>query len=449
LRIRPGVILLLVVGGFFLLFVVVLGGAWLASQHRLAAELEKIRAAGEPVTSEEAEAFYAAPPPGRDTTQLWLAALAPLDTPQFRADAKDLPLVGEGPDEIPLPGEPWPQLEAAEQLLSRYESSLENMRQAAREGGQARFPTRFADGIAMPLPHVQRLRAGARLLELETVVAAHRGRPDDAVEAIVALFASARTLEQEPILISQLVRMALTGIARGRIAWLLSAGVLDDNQLKRLDAELSAADYQDSIRRAMIGERAVGIQTFADPSRLGSDAPAFRPGFMSSGDEIVYLQTMNEMIAAAELTGSERIRALAEVEARLKELASGTMAKLRYPMTLLIVPAFSYTFEATTRNEADRHVTRIAVAIERFRLREGRLPSTLDELVPDFVDGLPTDPFGEGPLLYRVDATEYLVYSVGNNKVDDGGLSEPPAQPPDIAVRVRLRNTPGKPSAEP
>ncbi|HEV3340419.1 MAG TPA: hypothetical protein VG125_08680, partial [Pirellulales bacterium] len=419
----------------------VLAIAWLASHRRLAAELEKIRAAGEPASAEDMEAFYKVPSPGRDTTQLWLAALAPLDTPQFRADGKDLPFVGEGPDTIPFPGEPWPQLEAAEQFLSSYRPSLDKMHQAAREGGQARFPTRFANGIAMLLPHVQQLRAGGRLLELETAVAAHRGRPGDAVEAVVAMFAAARSLEQEPIIVSQLVRMALASIARGRLVWLLSAGVLDDGQLKRLDAELSDIDYQASVRRALIGERAIGIQAFADPASLGAEALSFRPGFLSSGDETVYLQIMGEMIAAAEFAGSERTRELDRVEAQLKKLAGDTTARFRYPVTLLIVPALRAYGEAANRNQAGRDATRIAVAIERFRLREGRLPSKLDELVPKYLDALPSDPYGGAPLHYRVDATEYLVYSVGSNGVDDGGVSEPPGQPADIVVRVRLNDT--------
>lgn len=81
------------------------------------------------------------------------------------------------------------------------------------------------------------------------------------------------------------------------------------------------------------------------------------------------------------------------------------------------------------------------MAIERFRLREGRLPKMLDELVPDFLASVPSDPFGGGPLRYRADETEYLVYSVGPDGVDDGGRSQaPPSQTADLVVRVRRKN---------
>ena len=251
-RIGPGLILSIGAGGLFLLLILVVTGAWVGNHRRLNVELERIRAAGEPASAEEIEEFYQAPSAGQDTTQLWLAAFAPLDTPQFQSDAKGLPFVGDGPNSIPWPNEPWPQLESAEQFLSRYRQSLDEMHQAARQGGRARFPTRFADGVAMLLPHVQQLRAGARLLALESAVNAHRNQPDAAVESIAAMFAAARSLEQGPVIISQLVRMAVDSVARDRATWLLSAQTLDDGQLARIDAELSACDYDKPLYRAIL-----------------------------------------------------------------------------------------------------------------------------------------------------------------------------------------------------
>lgn len=440
-RIRVGLLLLIFVGGLFGLLILLIAGAWIGSRRDLSAELDRIRAAGEPASAAEIEAFYQVPPSARDTTQLWLVAIAPLDTPSYAADAKELPLVGEDASELPMPGEPWPQLEAGEQLLARYRGSLEQMHQAAREGGQARFPTRFADGIQMLLPHVQQLRSGARLLALESVVAAHGGQSDAAVDSIVAIFAAARSLEQEPVLVSQLVRMAMGGMARQRIQWLLSAATLDDGQLARLDAELAASDYQKPLRQGLLGERVTGIVGFENPETLGDEAALGRISSMGSGDEAMYLKLMDEMIAAADKSGPERQEALDAAEMRLRQLVGSKAAVLRYPLTLLLLPALSAAGQAATRNEAERDATRVAVAIERFRLRAGRLPEKMDELVPDFLGSVPRDPFGGGPLRYRPEATEYLVYSVGRDGVDHGGQSDaPPGQPVDLVVRVRRRD---------
>ncbi|MGH7193788.1 MAG: hypothetical protein ACREJM_09685, partial [Candidatus Saccharimonadales bacterium] len=87
-RLSPGVVLLGAVLLLIFLFIAAQGVGWLSAKQRVRAELERIRAAGEPVSSEDLEAFYPEPPADRDTTELWLAAMAPLDTSEFLADTK-------------------------------------------------------------------------------------------------------------------------------------------------------------------------------------------------------------------------------------------------------------------------------------------------------------------------------------------------------------------------
>lgn len=439
-RVRPGMILLAGGGGLIVLFALLFTGAWVASHRRLTAELAKIRAAGEPASAEEIEAFYHLASAKQDTTQLWLSATARLDTPEFRADAMSLPFVGEGSDAIPVPDEPWLQLDEAEKFLMRYQTALDEMHQAARAGGRARFPTRFSEGITMLIPHVDRLRTAARVLALESAVYLHRGRPSEAAESVLAMFAAGRSLEQEPILVSQIVRMAIDGMARSRSAWLLSAGALDDHQLARFDAELAASDYQASAHHGLIGERCLGIQAFANPATLEPAAAQLAKiaALTRASDETLYLQVMAQMIDSAGNSGPTRTQAVARIDAELKYLAGQTGAKLRFPITLLMVPALTSFSETVNRNEAHRDATRAAVAIERFRLGQGRLPMTLDELMPEYLEPLPTDPYNSASLRYLLNSGEYVVYSVGSNLVDDGGSSEPANQPADVVVRVKL-----------
>jgi len=64
---------------------------------------------------------------------------------------------------------------------------------------------------------------------------------------------------------------------------------------------------------------------------------------------------------------------------------------------------------------------RVAVAIERYRLATGTLPDSLADLVPEYVDTLPGDPFVEGPMRYRRadEGDGYVVYSVGADQTDN------------------------------
>ena len=66
------------------------------------------------------------------------------------------------------------------------------------------------------------------------------------------------------------------------------------------------------------------------------------------------------------------------------------------------------------------------LAIAQWREAGGGpgLPATLDELVPEFLDGLPVDAFNGEPLGY--DAARGLLWSVGVDGVDSGGVREEP-----------------------
>jgi hypothetical protein len=61
------------------------------------------------------------------------------------------------------------------------------------------------------------------------------------------------------------------------------------------------------------------------------------------------------------------------------------------------------------------------LAVERYRLANGKLPDKLDELVPAYLSAVPTDPFDGQPLRYKKLAKGYVVYSIGENGRDDGG----------------------------
>lgn len=67
----------------------------------------------------------------------------------------------------------------------------------------------------------------------------------------------------------------------------------------------------------------------------------------------------------------------------------------------------------------------IALAVERYRLRYDSLPESLDALIPEFMEAIPLEPFDGEPLRYiRHKEGGYTVYCIGDDGVDNGGLSK-------------------------
>jgi hypothetical protein len=63
-----------------------------------------------------------------------------------------------------------------------------------------------------------------------------------------------------------------------------------------------------------------------------------------------------------------------------------------------------------------------AIALKRYQLKRGSYPEKLSDLVPQILAATPLDAINGQPLHYRRNADgTFLLYSVGENGVDDGG----------------------------
>ena len=68
----------------------------------------------------------------------------------------------------------------------------------------------------------------------------------------------------------------------------------------------------------------------------------------------------------------------------------------------------------------------VACALERFRLARGNYPKALAELAPEFLPGIPVEIVNGEPYRYRrTDDGSFVLYSVGTDLRDDGGVIDP------------------------
>jgi hypothetical protein len=82
--------------------------------------------------------------------------------------------------------------------------------------------------------------------------------------------------------------------------------------------------------------------------------------------------------------------------------------------------------DLATRSHAEFELSRTALALAEWRLDHGYkmpcYPDRLDELVPKYLPAVPIDPFADMPLVYERRGDGYVLASVGQNGVYDGGL---------------------------
>lgn len=83
------------------------------------------------------------------------------------------------------------------------------------------------------------------------------------------------------------------------------------------------------------------------------------------------------------------------------------------------------------RDEAVQALLRTEVALYRYKAEHHAYPDQLAALVPTYLPAVPADPFGGRPLRYQQKSggSGFLLYSIGNNLIDDGGTPATNAAP--------------------
>lgn len=69
--------------------------------------------------------------------------------------------------------------------------------------------------------------------------------------------------------------------------------------------------------------------------------------------------------------------------------------------------------------QAKTRVVQTVVGMKAYRLDNGAHPKTVEQLAPDYLKVIPTDPYDGKPIKYIQE--KKMVYSIGSNMLDDGG----------------------------
>lgn len=107
-------------------------------------------------------------------------------------------------------------------------------------------------------------------------------------------------------------------------------------------------------------------------------------------------------------------------EAALRADATGPFnryGRLMLPVLEDAAPKFAYA-------QGSVDLARTAIALERYRLARGAVPESLDALTPQCIAKVPHDAISGQALKYRRESDGlFLLYSVGWNETDDGGVA--------------------------
>jgi len=408
-------------------------------KSQLQARLRVISAEGYPVSCEELDQWYGIPEGAENGAYVIMKAFAHFT--QWTGKQEDLPIAASGE----LPGRTEPLSDKTRTAIDTY---LEDNRQAleilheAADIEHCRYPVDFSAGLDLLLPHLNDVKTGVKLLGLETITHAANKQPELAVRSMESAFALARSVEKEPLLISQLVRLACLNLNVQFIERVISRADLTEEQLSRLGLELQNAQDLSAISRGFVGELCQGIYVFKNPQAQGQllqlvgrpSLPfpvlvAYRAVGLAESDAVAYVDLMYDYIKTNQLPISERQRATRALGDAIESKIAETSRI--HILLCTVMPPLARVTQRDLRAIAHLHTAQVGLAVERYRLKNGRLPESLAELVPAYLDAVPKDPFDGRDIRYKKLDVGFVVYSIGEDQSDDGGREKPPRREKD------------------
>jgi hypothetical protein len=335
----------------------------------------------------------------------------------------------------------WPQLA----------TELENMREALSQARAAltnpvlSFSLNYQQGYNLLLPHLAGLKQAEICLSSATMLALHQNQPDEAWDDLKASVNLARLFgRDEPVMISQFVRVAIGQIALNTTWAALQYRGWSEKQLTELQVAWNSFDFLDQLEPALSMDRATDAMVFSEMRNSFTSLQSFTTAPLTSArtENLVIqvfhnwtwkthwsyeeeLYTMQKGQAELEAVRSARnnhafapaLTQLDESLAHLQKLHTNDIAHFMFDGGSLLLGILN-----VTDMEMKRRLLLTAIALKRYELRTGKYPDQLATLVPNFFRELPIDVMDGKPIRYRLNSDgTFLLYSVGEDGVDNGG----------------------------
>lgn len=373
--------------------------------------------------------------------------------------------------QVPWSAADYPELAA---WVAANEQPLEKVHAASRMPS-FRHPVLLNAGgpmYEMLLPIAQELRDFGRLLALRAMQRLNSGDAQAAWQDILALHRLSRLQAQGDTLIEHLVGIANSAVATSAMQELISSPQMTPELMDTIQSDWQSLpawpDIADVVneteryatldiiqRTARFGPAALsavmGSVGFSGGSGGYRDFPAnaamtFALNAMVDWDQVlIEANRWFDQVTAALGEPDPALRAsLIEQFDRDLEVHAIDTRFAWWPSTYNIggkiissmLPAIGGMHRAITTRDARMEIVDTMFAVEQFRRDQGRIPAALNELVPDYMAAVPLDPHAPtNELHYLVQGEDaYVLYSVGHDGYDDGGLTEDS----DITFRVRM-----------
>ncbi|HEV8059657.1 MAG TPA: ABC transporter permease subunit, partial [Gemmataceae bacterium] len=352
--------------------------------------------------------------------------LFPKDFPGERLVAL---LIQDHPDRELFPPKPWQTIQESRVTTAEALGEARKLGEASYRDVQDKW-TRF---------QVRTQSLGGkldRLLTAEGLIQLQEGHPDEALAMSRALVIMAAALGQYPdgsdaphwlprqISVESALKLAQRTLAQGEPSDAALAGMqhlLEKEDQPHLEPMLRAERARTYWESMHDQHKATYIEW--PFNNVESNAKYNGVPALLSIDELVFLAGG----ASLEVQQGEVLRILTDnINGSSNSLSSPSL-RLRGMRFLRSLADFHFMYlhrpaSMITFVKCQLRATMVALALERYRRDHGVWPSSLDELTPAYLTSIPLGLFDGKPMIYKRLKDGVVVYTVGADQVDRGGM---------------------------
>lgn len=410
-----------------ILFLFLLGGILVHfrsnTKSRLRSKIDDLRAKGYPVTLKELDQLYSIPDNVENAADFILDAISNYNEPN---DSR----LSSGID--------WATLSIGEKLfhdemmkpvtefLNDNQKSLELLYKAGALK-YCRYPVNLSAGQTLKIFDIQKM---VRLLCIEAAVNAENGDNRASANSLIYSFNIADSLADVPLMTCQIGRIVYIGSNVGALEHIINRIDFTDEQLAQLFKAIADKQRLSGLSYGFTGELCNAINQFEDittSNNLFRDLSFLQRLFYSvyrsvgliESDGLIYLDIMNKFIEAGKLPLEKRLDAAEQIKNERNNISN------IHILLKATAPNYTRFFSDELASISRLRAAQAAIAVQRYRLKNGKLPDSLSDLVPEYLKAVPLDPFDGKELRYKKLDTGFVVYSIGEDLINDSDQEGP------------------------
>ncbi len=325
--------------------------------------------------------------------------------------------------------------------LAPMAATLASLREAASRP-ESFWPLSLDRGLNFTLPFLAPLTRAVDVISARALATLSGDAPGEALADFLFMTDLANRANEPSLLGTSQLQQEITHRAVDVVETGIEAAIWSDRELAAIEERLATLHpirrFADSLRGERVlflasadqlESRAAVLFTFVDMSSVATEARtrswsyflwALRPSGWTARDRARYLTLSQEYLDDIIRNDTIDPSAVAAWNARVSSIRRDDFELFRTPLTVLTLPAFGAAARRAAFTQCRVDQARIACALERHRLKTGRLPARLGELIPEFIDRLPRDVIGGRHFVYeRTSDSSFDLYGLGWNGIDN------------------------------